>query len=349
MAISGLRRAALWAPVADASPGVPATSVYRWSTDQVDPRERFDYWREVRAKGLFGATAELEREQRPQFSGEFSLRKIGSAGLIGLRASSYHVERSASDIAAAPSDSLCICLQLGGGGWFRIRNVDDFAVAGGAFATSYSDVPYHTVPIAAEGFDLRILKVPVADIKLPRTGFHDLVPKPFIDHPALTPLLESCFSDLTEVDDDTDEAAATALVKTLTHLTLVERGMIRPTSRAAQYAVRAGRLSLARRLMACHVAQPQLSPAFVAGLLGTSVRHLHVLFEEASMSFSQTVTTLRIERSRRLLREAPAMTIAEIAFASGFDSLATFYRVFRAVQGVTPGDFRDATIRETAS
>jgi len=235
--------------------------VHRWSTDQVDPRERFDYWREVRAKGLFGATAELEREQRPQFSGEFSLRKIGSAGLIGLRASSYH---SASDIAAAPSDSLCICLQLGGGGWFRIRNVDDFAVAGGEFATSYSDVPYHTVPIAAEGFDLRILKVPVADIKLPRTGFHDLVPKPFSDHPALTPLLESCFSD-TEVDDDTDEAAATALVKTLTHLTLVERGMIRPTSRAAQYAVRAGRLSLARRLMACHVAQPQLSPAFVAG------------------------------------------------------------------------------------
>jgi AraC-like DNA-binding protein len=325
---------------ADASPGVRATSLYRWSTDQVDPKERFDYWREVRAKGLFGATAELEREQRPQFSGEFSLRKIGSAGLIGLRASSYHVERSASDIANAPSNSLCICLHLGGGGWFRIRNVDDFAVAGGAFATSYSDLPYHTVPIAADGFDLRILKVPVAGIALPRTAFHDLVPKPFVDHPSLTPLLEACFSDLTEVDDDSDAAAATALVQTLTHLTLVERGIVRPSGRAAQYAIRAGRLSLARRLMARHIAEPQLSPAFVANLLGTSVRHLHVLFEEASMSFSQTVTTLRIERSRRLLREAPAMTVAEIAFASGFDSLATFYRVFRAVQGITPGDFR---------
>ena len=348
MAISGLRRAALWAPVADASPGVLTTSVSRWSTDQVDPKERFDYWREVRAKGLFGATAELEREHRPQFSGEFSLRKIGSAGLIGLRASSYHVERSPTDIADIPGDSLCICLQLGGGGWYRIRNVDDFAVAGGAFATSYSDLPYHTVPIAAEGFDLRILKVPAADIALPRTGFHDLVPKPFGDHPSLTPLLESCFSDLTEVNDESDEAAATALVKTLTSLALIERGVIRPTSRVAQYAVRAGRMSLARRLMARHIAQPQLSPAFVAKLLGTSVRHLHGLFEEASMSFSQTVTALRIERSRCLLREAPTMTVAEIAFASGFDSLATFYRVFRAAIGITPGDFRDATIRETA-
>ena len=50
-------------------PGPRANSgsaVYKWSTDQVDPKDRFDYWREVRAKGLFGATAELEREQRPQ-------------------------------------------------------------------------------------------------------------------------------------------------------------------------------------------------------------------------------------------------------------------------------------------
>ncbi|WP_312017373.1 AraC family transcriptional regulator [Bradyrhizobium sp. AUGA SZCCT0431] len=346
MAISALREAARLAPVAYAPPGDQGTSAFRWSTDQVDPKDRFDYWREVRTKGLFGATAELDREHRPKFAGEFSLRKIGSAGLIGLRASSYHVERSATDIANAPSDSLCICQQLGGGGWFRVRNVDDFHVAGGTFATSYSDLPYHTVPIAAEGFDLRILKVPVADILLPLPGLHDLVAKPFTDRAALTPLLESCFTDLTEADGDSDPATTKALVQTLTHLTLIERGVARPTSRVAQYAVRAGRLSLARRLMARHIAEPQLSPAFVASQLAISVRHLHVLFEESSMSFSQTVTALRIERSRRLLREAPAMTIAEIAFASGFDSLATFYRVFRAAQGVTPGDFREAATRK---
>ena len=346
MVISALRGAARLATVAYAPPGDQGASAFRWSTDQVDPKDRFDYWREVRSKGLFGATAELDREHRPKFTGEFSLRKIGSAGLIGLRASSYHVERSATDIASAPSDSLCICQQLGGGGWFRVRNVDDFQVAGGTFATSYSDLPYHTVPIAAEGFDLRILKVPVADILLPLPGLHELVPKPLIDRPVLIPLLESCFTDLTETADDSDPSTTKALVQTLTHLTLIERGVVRPTSRVAQYAVRAGRLSLARRLMARHIAEPQLSPAFVASQLAISVRHLHVLFEESSMSFSQTVTALRIERSRRLLREAPTMTIAEIAFASGFDSLATFYRVFRSVQGVTPGDFRQVATRK---
>ena len=323
--------------------------MYRWSTDQVDPKDRFDYWREVRAKGLFGATAELEREQRPQFFGEFAASKDRLGGLrrTARIALSHRTQRDrTSPIHRATASAFISSLAAAAGS--GSRTVDDFSVAGGGFATSYSDVPYHTVPLDAGGYDLRILKVPVADIALPKTGLHDLAPKPFGDLAFLAPLLESCFSDLTETGDDSDPMAAKALVQTLTQLTLVERGIVRPNSRVAQYAVRAGRLSLAKRLIARHLAQPQLSPAFVATLLGISVRHLHVLFEEASMSFSHTVTALRIERSRRLLREAPAMTVAAIAFASGFDSLATFYRVFRAVQGITPGDFREATIRQTA-
>jgi hypothetical protein len=79
--------------------------VSKWSTDQVEPKHRFDHWREVRAKGLFGLTVELEPERRPQFSGEFSLRKIGTASLIELRASPYQVKRSTADIARAKANS----------------------------------------------------------------------------------------------------------------------------------------------------------------------------------------------------------------------------------------------------
>jgi AraC-like DNA-binding protein len=314
--------------------------VYRWSTDQVDPQDRFDYWREVRAKGLFGVTAELDPERRQHFFGEFSLRKIDIAGLIELRASPYKVERSASDIANAPGDSLCIYQQLGGGGWFGVSAVDDFTVRQGSFATSYSDLPYHTVPIAGDGFHLRILKVPVAGISAPKAGLHDLVPKPFGDHASLAPLLQSCFSDLTEAAGDSETAPTAALVQALAQLTLIERGIIRPAGRLAQHALRVGRLSLARRLIVRHIARAQLSPGFVADMLGISVRHMHVLFEATNMSFSQTVTALRVEQSCRLLRQAPHLTVAQIALACGFDSLATFYRAFRAAAGITPGDFR---------
>ena len=310
--------------------------MHRWSTDQVDPKDRFDHWREVRARGLFGVTAELEAERRPQFSGEFSLRKIGTASLIELRASPYQVERTAADIAHAPGASLCIYQQLGGGGWFGVNGSGEFTLRQGNFATSHTDVPYRTGPLAADGFHLRILKVPATGLLDP----HDFFPKPFCTQPSLTPLLESCFSDLTEADDGGDPATTAPLVEALAQLALIERGVVRPASRAAMGAIRIGRLSLARRLIKHHLSNAALSPAFVAGLLGISVRHLYALFEATGISFSQTVTAQRVEESRRLLKEAPERSISQIAFASGFESLATFYRAFQAAHGASPGDFR---------
>lgn len=109
--------------------------------------------------------------------------------------------------------------------------------------------------------------------------------------------------------------------------------------RRGQAALRTARLSLARRLIARHLPDPALVPTRVADLLGVSVRHLHMLFEVADRSFSQTVTEERLKRSRRLMCDAPERLIADIATACGFESLAT-YRVFNAAYGMAPGDFR---------
>ena len=119
--------------------------MYKWSTDQVDQKDRFDYWREVRARGLFGVTAELEPEHRQNFFGEFSLQKFGTASLIELRASrlprrtQHHRHRRCARAA-----SLCIYQQLGGGGRFGVNGSGEFTVRRGKFATSHSDLPYRT-------------------------------------------------------------------------------------------------------------------------------------------------------------------------------------------------------------
>jgi AraC-like DNA-binding protein len=314
--------------------------VYHWCTDEVEPHDRFDYWREVRAKGLFGVTAELERERRADFFGEFSLRQLGGGGLVELKASHYTVERSTSDIAHAPGDSICVYQQLGSGGWFGGMRGSDFAIANGSFATSYTDLPYRTAPLGAGGFHLRILKIPLSGLARQDKRMRELAPRTF-DDPSLAPLLGACFADLGEAAADDDSAAdAASLVQALAHLALIERGIVRPGSRLGQAALRTARLSQARRLIARHLQDPDLTPMMVADLLGISVRHLHMLFESATKSFSQTVTDERLKHSRRLMREAPDRRIADIAASCGFDSLATYYRVFNAAYGMAPGDFR---------
>ncbi|MBH5397445.1 helix-turn-helix transcriptional regulator [Bradyrhizobium sp. CNPSo 4010] len=315
-----------------------------WCTDEVDPKDRFDYWREVRAKGLFGVTAELARERRADFFGEFSLRQLGGAGLVELKASPYTVERSASDIANAPGEAICVYQQLGSGSWFGGMRTN------GSFATSHTDQPYRTAPLGIGGFHLRILKIPVRHIPVQDKRLRELTPRIFND-PALAPLLAACFADLGEIAaDDAPSAAQTSLVQAtlvqatlvqaLAHLALIERGIVRPGSRRGQAALRTARLSQARRLIARQLRDPNLAPAMVADLLGVSVRHLHMLFETAEKSFSQTVTDERLKQSRKLLREAPERLIADIAASCGFESLATYYRVFNAAYGMAPGDFR---------
>jgi AraC-like DNA-binding protein len=311
----------------------------RWSTDQVDPAHRFDPWREVRAKGLFGVTAELERAQRADFRGEFMLQPIGKAALIEINASPYRVGRTRADIANAPSDSLCIYQELSQGGWFDVRG-EDFTVRRGGFATSYSDLEYRTVPTGADGFRLRILKVPVADIVKLGGSPRNLFAKPFDGGLAVAPLLQSCFFDLADAAGDLVSAEAADLVQALATLALIERGRIARNSEIAIDALRLGRLSAARRLIATELSNAELSASFVAARLGFSVRHLHILFEAAEKSFAQTVNALRLEASCALLVSAPHRPISDVASACGFDSLATFYRVFRAAHDMTPGDFR---------
>ncbi|MHC2437748.1 helix-turn-helix transcriptional regulator [Bradyrhizobium sp. USDA 4451] len=156
------------------------------------------------------------------------------------------------------------------------------------------------------------------------------------------PLLEACLADFKEATEAGDNARIPALVKIVADLALIERGAIRPGSRRAQQALRVGRLSLARRLITRHLAKPSLSPGMVADLLGVSVRYLHVLFEVTGASFSQTVIAQRLSEGRRLLREKPPRPIADIALSCGFGSLATFYRIFSASEGLSPGEYRAA-------
>jgi AraC-like DNA-binding protein len=325
--------------------GVRDTFLYQWSADRVDPKHRFDEWREVRSKGLFGVTAELEPEQRGQFFGDFKLQKFGHAGLIELRASPYRVMRTARDIGEAPGDSLCIYQQLSEGGRFDTGDGSDFTVRRAAFATSFSDLPYRTSPVGADGFHLRVIKIPLAGIDAPRGGLHDLFPKPFDSDPVVAPLLQSCFADLVAAGESMAPPASATLVQALASLVLIGRGKAPPGSAPARQALRVGRLSLARRIIASQFANVHLSPVEVAGQLGISVRHLHVLFESTGMSFSQTLTAIRLEQSRKLLLAAPERAIASVAFACGFESLATFYRLFRAGHGMPPGDFRDTEAR----
>lgn len=309
-----------------------------FSTDDLRPQDRFDHWCEVRGKSLFGVTIELERERRADFHGRFSAIPIGNAVLAEMTASSYRVGRTTADIARVSSNSLSIGYQIRGPGHMDIGRGRVHRVREGDFTVSHSDQPFMGTPERTDGFHFRTLKIPLSSDILLDARAHDLSPGALDRNTRFTRLIGAMFAALS--DHREPLVASGDDVQHIARLALLARQRLAPGLPESRAALRAGHLHAARAIMKRDLHRPDLTPAMVGAELAISLRQVHVLFEPTGFSFARTLTAMRLKEARRRLETMPGRSVAEIAYACGFDSIATFYRVFRSTFGMTPGDIR---------
>jgi AraC family transcriptional regulator, glycine betaine-responsive activator len=92
-----------------------------------------------------------------------------------------------------------------------------------------------------------------------------------------------------------------------------------------------------------------LSRDAMARLAGVSARHLDRLFaEHRGASFPDDYHRLRLEHADRLLRQS-ALSISEIAFATGYSSSSHFTRAYRRRFAVPPSKARLKAARHSQS
>ncbi|RSZ44202.1 MULTISPECIES: AraC family transcriptional regulator [unclassified Variovorax] len=311
-----------------------------FSTDDLRPQDRFDHWCEARGRHMFGVTIELPRERRPAFEGRFQAVSIGDATVSNMRASSYQISRTSADIARVASQSLCIGLQVRGPGLISTSRASGLQIREGDLVVNHSDLPYAGMPMRTDGFDFRMLRIPLTPDLLLGARADDLFAEPLAPAtPFLRPLMAT-FHALTLRPSDAPDAGAE--VTHAARLALLARGRLPPGLPESRAALRSGFLHAARGILARDLRQPELSPATIARELGISLRQVHVLFEPTGQSFARTLTSMRLGEASRMLSEAPERSVTDIAYLCGFDSIATFYRVFRAAYAMTPRDARAA-------
>ncbi|WP_457106686.1 helix-turn-helix domain-containing protein [Methylobacterium sp. P5_C11] len=310
-----------------------------WSTESLHPRDRFVQWREERARQLFGVSIELEPQKRLRFQGAYTLLRLGDTAIAELTASAYRVSRTPSDIARTPSDAFCICQQVAGGGLLKAGG-REMPVAAGAIMMGQLDLSYESVPAPQDSFACRIVRLPASRItQLVRGG--DAHPFRLLENGAgLSALFAAYLESFVVQAPHLTGSVAEAAIDTLLHLALLARGAGEPRADSARAAIRAGLLDRAHALIERRLHEPGLSPAQVAAALGISIRQLHILFEPTGTSFGRHLRMRRVARARRILEAAPRTSVTEAAYASGFDSLSTFFRSFRAAYGCAPGDVR---------
>jgi len=84
----------------------------------------------------------------------------------------------------------------------------------------------------------------------------------------------------------------------------------------------------------------RLNRAALAKKMGIGEHHLsRVINHHFKMSFNELINGYRIEDAKRRLKEE-AVPVTTIAFAVGFNSIASFNRVFKEQVGMSPTEFR---------
>ena len=306
------------------------------SAEELPERDRFDAWNAAIFSTLAIRVEPLPDMDQP-FHARFSARASGPLMNCNFDADGFYATHQNSELAHRMWDCYWIYRELGQGAWFNtdgqewVSGPDDLVIGD-------TDVPFLSRPSGRYAHQLWVVPKSMIDPHLPALG------RPLLTRLSgrggIEALATSYLDTLAREWEDISEAEMGPVTETLCRLIGVACGT---AAGAHPDAIRAGRLTGARRYIGSHLDDPALSPANAAASLGISVRALHLLFESTDTSFARTVLRRRLEECRSALLANPVRPVTDIAFAWGFNNLSTFYRAFQAAFGLTPGDLRAAS------
>lgn len=125
----------------------------------------------------------------------------------------------------------------------------------------------------------------------------------------------------------------------LAHVVRAASGRAAPRSESAGQPARARVEAYATELARTFYQRQSVDDA--AAALGLSRRHFTQLFREATgQSWLEAMQRHRLAHARRLLRETDR-SATSIGFECGFDDITTFYRAFKAAEGISPLAWRN--------
>jgi AraC-like DNA-binding protein len=310
--------------------------VFRFSTDDVAPRDRVAVWHEL----IFQSAAKVEMALEPgvPFRASAALRQLpGLRILEGVsppatyRRATGGMETDEVAFQFGHSENLAA----------RVSRRETAIESGEAFLLPCGDRATVTVPRPSQFVLLRLPRAAVAE------RVRDLGAIYCRPIAAGTPALSLAKRYLGLLGEASDALVAPELQHAaVTHLYDLLAIILGATKDAAHIAerrgLRAARLEVMKNDIARSLHDPNLSIRALASRHGVTPRYVQRLFEQTGGTFTEHVIAQRLVRANRLLSDPrlSERSVTSIAFAVGFGDLSYFNRAFRKRFGVTPSDVR---------
>lgn len=311
------------------------------SVDHLRANERFAFWREEWCQATVGLTGELYQGAPPHFRAEATSWMGKHVIRLRCHTSPFSVSRSIREISQRSwEDWIWLYQELSEG--------NQFEHAGNEFVTRRGDllVMDPTIPFTNQAriaHDYRRWFLPRNWIEPHLSSERRPLSLHLSGTEGLDALVRSYLAALNETVDALDDSHELAVIDNFCRLLALTCGC--SPGHHQQEAVRAAKLLQAKQYISRHLADPGLAPAQAAAALKISVRQLHLLFEPSGVSFAQHVQSRRLEECRNALASPLGRnrSVADVAYAWGFNNIASFYRAFRQRFGTSPGHIRGSS------
>jgi AraC-like DNA-binding protein len=294
-------------------------------------------WNEIYSSNL--DRVELTAADADSFDAELRLGDLGPLRIVRMSCTRSCIDRRPQHIGQAPGRIYSFILQARGTGVFAHYG-HETVLREGDFTLCDSAAP-HSLRLS-DGAEVVMLRVPASLLKehLPSPEYfcgRHLRAAEGLTHTVAAVTLSLCAQVERGLSIDVQERVSRHLLELIaTSYAIAFDSLITASS------VISGRHAKARLFIEQHLHDPELSPCSIASRLKLSSRYLRMIFATSSETISAYILRRRLEECARQLSDPRwrGHSIAEIAFAWGFNSASHFTRSFHDRYGVSPRHYR---------
>jgi AraC family transcriptional activator of tynA and feaB len=308
-----------------------------FSTRDVSPRDRFDYWHSVANKNLVSHNS--RPECRTTFQAELWSGALADIGLVLFENSPMLVEHTDRHAAHCDDKEIFVCRQVAGKLALE-QGGQDVILGPGDMALLDPRLPYAGKFTA--GSRLLVLKVPRYDLKARVGCVRRAVLHPIRPSGGEGGLASAFLGMLPTYAGELAAAAAEAVKANALDLIALALANSIDDQHGASSPAQMLVLVNVRAAIEARLADPSLDASTAAAAAGVSVRYANAVLAREGTSIRRLILARRLARCRKALADPSqaGRTVSDIAYAWGFSDMTHFGRSFKRAYGVTPSDFR---------
>ena len=312
-----------------------------FSTDDVHPRDRVSYIRDVACKTY----VELDclSEKKHNFTSKIYAGEIANLGLSEVITDQCEVIRTKEFIKGSKANEIILSLQLNGTTQISQDNRET-TLTPGDFAIYDTERSYHLK--LGENNRQLVIKMPRDHLKAHLGEISHYTSKAMSFKNPLSKLAIGFMQTLPDIADNLNKEKAETISKQA--VDLISHAFIHECQNNSAL-LQKSRFTTLMRLKSIieeNISNHDFKPADAAKLVGISVRYANELLNSENTSLEKYIYAQRLERCRLNLADPKLKmhSIAEIAHSNGFTSASHFSRRFKETHNISPIEYRRSKI-----